>query len=50
MEDYYERYIDKEPIINNACACIEANRSSKLLSEIRLVAKYYQLFSLNFQL
>ena len=34
MEDYYERYIDKEFIIDNACACIEANRSSKLLSEI----------------
>ena len=34
MEDYYERYIDKEQIINNACACIDANRSSKLQSEI----------------
>ena len=34
MEDYYERYIDKEKIINEACTCIEANRSSKLQSEI----------------
>ena len=34
MEDYYEKYIDKKQIINQACDCIEKNSSSKLNDEI----------------
>ena len=37
MEDYYERYIDKEQIINQACECILANNSNSLKEEIGLI-------------
>lgn len=37
MEDYYEKYKDKETIINQACDCIQANGSSSLKEEISLI-------------
>ena len=39
MEDYYDKYKDKEAIINEACDCIDANSSTKLQEEISEISK-----------
>ena len=47
MEDYYERYIDKEQIINQACECILANNSNSLKEEISLIKEKISSLSIS---
>lgn len=47
MEDYYERYIDKEHIINQACECILANNSNSLKEEISLIKEKISSLSIS---
>lgn len=39
MEDYYDKYKDKEAVVNEACDCIDANSSTKLQEEISEISK-----------
>ena len=47
MEDYYERYIDKEHIINQACECILTNNSNSLKEEISLIKEKISSLSIS---